>query len=322
MDRSKVSDDRRPIIDHQSAKPSARKVCQRPPKLERRHWIVLTLLFLLPLADIMRAILTDDLAEYRFVVPLTGGYYLQRFDLGSLPPDMQRVGPYQIFHSTPAGMLAWDPETGWPNSQPSSQFVPNVQRLALIPGRSIIVGLTSSDCFELDANSANLQVFDTASKLSAAMQAIGAGDVPLLDPMAIARALPRQTIRPWAYQQMGGWLGLSDVAWNLIFEDVGGMIALLAGLAVPRIYSWRSRITRRVAVLLFALSLGIVVNCIANGWLLDGGPDAFVGMFSLPIGYMVAATLGAAMPFWVCSLFDHLFPRRKRSDFRLVIPSS
>jgi hypothetical protein len=274
-------------------------------------------MLLLPISSIVDLVITDDLAEYRFVVPLTGGYFVQRWDQGSRsnPQIEKQIGPYQIFLLNPGQAPSWEPE-GSGDVRPTSYFVPNVERLAVLPGQTAIIGTTGADFFVLDAKSGNLQLFNSAAEFNAAVKGPGTNSVPLNDPAVMAKSLPRSTIRPWAYQQMNGLLGLSDVAWSAIIEDVGGMIALAGGLAIPRVYRWKTKWMRRIIVVLFAAGLGTIVNMFANGWMFGGGPDAFVGMMILPTGYVIAAVLSGRIPVWVCGNRSRVLPKKMPLEYR------
>ncbi|HEX4052866.1 MAG TPA: hypothetical protein VHX86_01240 [Tepidisphaeraceae bacterium] len=275
-------------------------------------------MLLLPALGVVAQIITDNLADYRFVVPLTGGYFVQRLDQGpgSSPQMDQQIGPYQIFLLNPGESLYGDPEFGQ-SKLPTSSFVPNVHRIAVVAKQLVVIGTMRADFFVLDARSGNLQLFNSAAEFNAAIKAVGASSVPLNDPAVMAKSLPRSTIRPWAYQQMNGLLGLSDVAWSGIAVDIGGMIALAGGLAIPRVYRWKTKWVRRIVVFFFAAGLGMVVNGFANGWLLDGGPDALVGLITLPPGYVIAAILGGSIPVWVCAILSHVL-RKHSPNFKAI----
>lgn len=90
---------------------------------------------------------------------------------------------------------------------------------------------------------------------------------------------------------MEGLFGLSDIAWSGISKNVGLLMAVACGLLIPFVRRWRSEWNRRIFGLCLGILLGELTNCVANGWMLEGGPDAFVGGVILPIEYGIVVMI-------------------------------
>lgn len=74
------------------------------------YWLAVAILAAMPICSVLVAARHDDLQNYRYVVPLTGGYYLQRLDQGfSASVQEGLFGPFQIVHPYNGQQLDWEP---------------------------------------------------------------------------------------------------------------------------------------------------------------------------------------------------------------------
>jgi hypothetical protein len=220
----------------------------------------LLLLWLIPAAAASGAQLGSD----AYTLPLIGRYAVNRLDLHFPNKDS---GTHQLKEIT-------DPQTGG-----GVFLIEHLQRVAVL--HSFILGQTATGYFLFDTRHPDTlpQQFMTKEAWNAALQQANLSPNPQLsNPDTLAAALPDQVLHPWNYRVMHNRLGFSDGAWSLVVQIAGFVIAFALGLFAR---SSGSAFT-------FAVGLGVVVDIVAQIYVVGGGPGAFVGFVIFPLYYCLA----------------------------------
>jgi hypothetical protein len=141
----------------------------------------------------------------------------------------------------------------------------------------------------LNTSTVNLTLFKSEQQFIIALKMANVPRSPLQSPAAMARGLPQQAIRPWAFRVMKGRFGLADPCWARLFEDAGFLIAIICGLAIPFGHKFKVTATSMILVSGFAIIIALIVNYFANDCIFDGGADDYLGLLTLPPAYIAVA---------------------------------
>jgi len=245
-----------------------------------------------PLISIERAVLADKTLDYHYLCPLLPRFFVQYLDPPLQLPN-PHWGPYQIVHVTPSYDIEemWDPIIPlFDENSTSTEFVPNVHRLAVVNSQ-FIIGESEDLYFILDTVGPSLRTFDSARKYRAALVASNLGNSSMVEPGQFAKKVANKTLRPWMYRAMDDALGLSDLAWCRISEDCGLLIAIIVGIGIPIEVPLKMLCYRRLLGLTLGAIFGFIVASIADGWMISSGPDTFVAQICLPPEYSLATFL-------------------------------
>ena len=230
-----------------------------------------------------------------YIVPLVDSYILRASD--DPDPNRSSIGPYQLIrYADPVQISSWEmlyyltehDIDANSHSGGKSWCMKNVTDI-FVRGHTI-AGRNTSQYFVLNADSRELNFYDSYEKYTAALTISGISTVQLANLNEIERRLHPRDIRPWDYRFMDNYWGRSDVWWSCLMLDAGILISFVIGLAVP-IFGYRKvRWFLRLATILFIVALALCLNILANYH--QPGPDIFAGLFFTPAEYFFAAICG------------------------------
>ncbi|MDP9175743.1 MAG: hypothetical protein M3O30_18030 [Planctomycetota bacterium] len=257
-----------------------------------RYLFIIAVMVTLPIDIIVHDVRTDTLDDYGYILPLTKGYIIQRF-CGEGPAGPRNLGRFQIIHTNFSESWIrkdWGPITPFRANNEnavSTEYLSYVEEFALF-GDRFIIGKRLMGYFILDTGESKLDLFVSPDQYHKALNEAQIPDLPLQNPGNLASKLPSRTIRPWAYHIMNGYLGLSDPGWYNITQDIGWLLAIIGGLAIPAIWAGKAWWNQPIAVLCFAVLLGFLIGGEMDSLLGDEG-DQLLEVIILPTGYVIAA---------------------------------
>jgi hypothetical protein len=196
------------------------------------------------------------------------------------PYQLPLVGAYGMTVSDQRTMLADLSELG------GSTIVDDVAEVVAVDDR-YIVGSATEGFFLFDTTTPrdDVRIFSTQADFTAALSAAGiVTPVTLRAPDDIAAVLPNTTLYPWHYRVMQNRSGMSDSAWAVVFQALGGVVSLF--------YGW-FRFPREPSTGV-AIAIGLVVNGVSMIYLTGGGGGAFVGFVLFPLLAIGLAKVGNA----------------------------
>jgi hypothetical protein len=189
-----------------------------------------------------------------------------------MPSWPEGFGPFELVTATDERRLSWEPLGG-----KDSDTVQNLESLQ--SGQNSIFGKTTTGYFVLNVRTGEVSTYTSIEVYLSALKSLGIEDIHLSSPEELARGVPENVKRPWEYAVMRGRLGISDTAWSVIIDSLGWSVALMVGLLSPMCRTSGICLIRYAALCLFGMIFGVIVDYIADIWMIDSATTAYRELF-------------------------------------------
>jgi hypothetical protein len=258
-----------------------------------RRYVANAMVLLLPIGAVSIGLILSSNADPIRRIPLAKAFVLQA--LGERSPNSikERIGQFQIIERNDIDSKL---ENGF--IEPTYSDICAVDLIGI--SGTTIVGHAYNGYFIIDTHnrsrltSLTKEEFDTEIRGSSKQRAV------LQPPQDVGKELSDRVVRPWAFRQLGGLGLISDATWATLVICLGGSLAIASELFLPGQKGLGLGLAGRQFIIMVAAAvIAIVVNEIANGWIIDTGPDHFIGLFTLPPAFVFASQIARPLRHWI-----------------------